>query len=160
MRLHYYLTYKAKEFDYHAQIINSGRALNDSMGAYVAKETVKKIISADKNINGANILVMGITFKEDVTDIRNSKVVDVIEELKSYKANVDIVDPHACNKEVEEEYGYIIEPDLIRIEITKDWIKEIEKEMPELADDKLEKFTKKHKIAEDTAKVLAVIFSY
>ncbi len=101
----YYLTYKAKEFGYHAQIITSGRKLNDSMGAHVAKETVKSIISKDTNINGAKVLVMGITFKENVTDIRNSKVVDVINELKSFKVNVDIVDPYASNDEVKEEYG-------------------------------------------------------
>ncbi len=101
----YYLTYKAKKMGYHAQIINSGRFVNDSMGGYVAKQTVKNIIAKDKNIRNARVLILGITFKENVADIRNSKVVDVINELISYKVNVDIVDPYASEQEVEEEYN-------------------------------------------------------
>ncbi|MFW5657906.1 MAG: nucleotide sugar dehydrogenase [Bacteroidota bacterium] len=102
----YYLTYKAKKLGYHAQIINAGRFINDSMGGYVAKQTVKKIIAAGKNINGAKALVMGATFKENVSDIRNSKVIDVIRELKSFGVEVDVVDPHASAEEIEEEYGF------------------------------------------------------
>ncbi len=100
----YYLSYKAKEYGYHPQIIDSGRFVNDSMGGYLAKQTVKRIIAKDKNIKGARVLVMGITFKEDVTDIRNSKVVDVIRELESYGAEVDTIDPAADIDEVKEEY--------------------------------------------------------
>jgi UDP-N-acetyl-D-galactosamine dehydrogenase len=102
----YYLTYKAKEFRYHAQIINSGRFVNDSMGFYVAKQTVKKIIAAGKNVLNAKVLVMGATFKENVSDIRNSRVADVISELKSYGVKVDVVDPFASSKELEHEYGF------------------------------------------------------
>jgi UDP-N-acetyl-D-glucosamine/UDP-N-acetyl-D-galactosamine dehydrogenase len=102
----YYLTYKAKKLKYHPQIINSGRFVNDSMGFYVAKQTVKKLIKAHKNISGARVLVMGITFKEDVSDIRNSRVPDIICELKSYGVHVDIVDPHANAAEVKHEYGF------------------------------------------------------
>ncbi len=103
----YYLTYKAKEFGYHAQIINAGRYINDSMGRYVARQTVKKISSLDKNIKDSKILIMGITFKENVSDIRNSKVVDVYHELKSYGIKeIDVVDPHASAPEVTEEYGF------------------------------------------------------
>ena len=102
----YYLTYKAKEFRYHAQIINSGRFVNDSMGFYVAKQTVKKIIAAGKNVLNSRVLVMGATFKEDVSDIRNSRVADVISELKSYGVNVDVVDPYASSKELKHEYGF------------------------------------------------------
>ncbi|HAW52481.1 MAG TPA: nucleotide sugar dehydrogenase [Flavobacteriales bacterium] len=102
----YYLTYKAKEFGYHAQIINSGRFVNDSMGGYIAKQTVKKVVSAGKNLNEARVLVMGATFKEDVSDIRNSKVADVINELKSYSVRVEVVDPHASSEELEKEYGF------------------------------------------------------
>lgn len=101
----YYLVHKAKELGYHPQIINSGRFVNDSMGGYVAKQTVKKIAAQDKNITGARVLVMGITFKEDVSDIRNTKVADLIQELESYKVNVDVVDPKAVPEEVAEEYG-------------------------------------------------------
>lgn len=102
----YYLVYKAKEFRYHPQIINSGRFVNDSMGFYAAKQLVKKLIAAGKNIQQSKILVMGVTFKENVSDIRNSKVADVISELKSYGVNLDIVDPYANSKELEHEYGF------------------------------------------------------
>lgn len=102
----YYLTYKAKEYRYHAQIINSGRFVNDSMGYYVAKQTVKKIIAANKNVLSSRVLVMGVTFKEDVADLRNSRVADLINELKSYGIKVDIVDPFADKHELKEEYGF------------------------------------------------------
>ncbi|GAB4283331.1 MAG: nucleotide sugar dehydrogenase [Marinilabiliales bacterium] len=101
----YYLTYKAKKLGYHAQIINSGRFVNDSMGGYIAKQTVKRIIAKDKNIRNSRVLIMGITFKENVADIRNSKVVDLYNELLSYKVDVDIVDPYASSEEVMEEYN-------------------------------------------------------
>lgn len=102
----YYLVYKAKELGYHAQIIDSGRFVNDSMGGYVAKQTVKKVIGAGKNPAEARILVMGATFKENVTDIRNSKVADVVRELTSFSCHVDVTDPHADSDEVKHEYGY------------------------------------------------------
>jgi len=102
----YYLVYKAKELGYHAQIIDSGRFVNDSMGGYVAKQTVKKMIAAGKNPAEARVLVMGATFKENVTDIRNSKVADVVRELKSFSCTVDVADPHADSEEVKHEYGY------------------------------------------------------
>ena len=102
----YYLTYKAKEFGYHAQIINSGRFVNDSMGGYIAKQTVKKVISTGKDIREAHILVMGATFKEDVSDIRNSKVADVVNELISYGNSVHITDPYADSDELMKEYGF------------------------------------------------------
>ena len=102
----YYLTFKAKEFRYHAQIINSGRFVNDTMGFYIAKQTVKKIIAAGKNVLNARVLVMGATFKEDVSDIRNSRVADVISEFKSYGVNVEVVDPYASSKDLKHEYGF------------------------------------------------------
>ncbi|MEC9159645.1 MAG: nucleotide sugar dehydrogenase, partial [Bacteroidota bacterium] len=91
----YYLTHKAKELGFHAQIINSGRAMNDAMGAYVGRTVAKKVIAAGTPMKEARVLVMGATFKEDVSDIRNSKVVDVINELKSFSCHVEVVDPHA-----------------------------------------------------------------
>jgi len=102
----YYLTYKARELGYHAQIINSGRFVNDSMGAYVAKQTVKKIIAGKKDIREAKILIMGATFKENVSDIRNSKVVDIVNELHSFGIDVDVTDPFAEPNEVFDEYGF------------------------------------------------------
>jgi len=107
----YYLTHKAEKLGYHAQIINSGRFVNDSMGGYVAKQTVKKIISTGKNIQDARVLVMGATFKENVSDIRNSRVVDTVREFKSFSVEVDVVDPHASAKEIKEEYGYDLSPE-------------------------------------------------
>lgn len=102
----YYLVYKSREFGYHPHIINSGRSINDSMGKYIANKTMKFIASNDKNIVGSRVLVMGTTFKENVSDIRNSKVVDVINELKSYSVDVEVIDPHASSEEVMKEYGY------------------------------------------------------
>ena len=104
----YYLTHKAKQLGYHAKIINSGRYVNDTMGFYVGKQTVKKILAKGKSIIDSRILVMGATFKEDVSDIRNSKVVDVVREIESYSCTVEIVDPHASSDDYQEEYGYAI----------------------------------------------------
>jgi len=101
----YYLTHKAKQAGYHSQVINSGRYVNDSMGFYIGKQTVKKILAKGKTIQNAKVLVMGATFKEDVTDIRNSKVVDIVNELKSFQVDVHLVDPHASSAEMEHEYG-------------------------------------------------------
>ncbi len=101
----YYLTYKARELGYHAQIITSGRFINDSMGGYIAKQVVKKLIATGRVLQNARILVMGITFKENVSDIRNSKVVDIIRELESYGLATDVIDPYAEPNQVMEEYG-------------------------------------------------------
>ena len=101
----YYLTWKSNKLGYHAKVINSGRYVNDSMGFYVGKQTVKKILARGVSALGAKVLVMGLTFKENVEDIRNTKVVDVIKELESFNVKVDVVDPHAKNSEAEYEYG-------------------------------------------------------
>ncbi|GAB4123132.1 MAG: Vi polysaccharide biosynthesis UDP-N-acetylglucosamine C-6 dehydrogenase TviB [Raineya sp.] len=100
----YYLTHKAKELGYTPAVILSGRAINDSMGAYIAKKTVQKIIKNGVNPAEARALVMGVTFKENVSDIRNSKVVDVIRELQSFSIQVDAIDPFAQAEEFWEEY--------------------------------------------------------
>ena len=101
----YYLTHKAQQAGYHAKVITSGRYVNDSMGFYIAKQTVKKILAQGKHIQDAKVLVMGATFKEDVSDIRNSKIVDIVSELKSFQVKVDLIDPHADSSEMEHEYG-------------------------------------------------------
>jgi UDP-N-acetyl-D-galactosamine dehydrogenase len=101
----YYLLHKAKELGYHAKMIGSGRAINDGMGPYVASKVVKLIISKGKEITTSRVLVMGMTFKEDVTDIRNSRVIDILDELSKYNVKIDVVDPHADHHEVKEEYG-------------------------------------------------------
>ncbi len=101
----YYLAHKAMELGYNPEIILSGRRLNDSMGPYVAQETIKLMIKKGIAVNDSNILVLGITFKEDCPDIRNSRVIDIIEELKSYSVNVDVFDPWASAEAVKLEYG-------------------------------------------------------
>ncbi len=101
----YYLTHKAQLAGYHSKVITSGRYVNDSMGFYIAKQTVKKIIARGKHIQDAKVLVMGATFKEDVSDIRNSKVIDIVSELVSFQVHVDLIDPHASSDEMKHEYG-------------------------------------------------------
>lgn len=101
----YYLTYKAEQMGYHSQVILAGRRINDDMGKYVAENTVKKMIQANKPIKGANVAILGITFKEDCPDSRNTRVIDIIKELKEYGVNVQVVDPVADAQEVKEEYG-------------------------------------------------------
>ena len=102
----YYLTYKATELGLHPRVIAAGRFTNDMMGAHIAKVAIKKLISNDKQIKGAKILILGATFKEDVADIRNSKIIDIVKELKSYSVDVEVVDPRADSEEVFEEYGF------------------------------------------------------
>ena len=102
----YYLTYKASEYRYHARVINAGRYVNDSMGFYVAKQCVKQLIKAGKNVLSARVLVMGATFKENVSDIRNSRVADLVSELQQYGTRVDITDPYASHDELLHEYGF------------------------------------------------------
>ena len=108
----YYLTYKANELGYHSKIITGGRVINDAMGPYVAKQVVKRLISKGHKINGAKVLIMGATFKENVSDIRNSKVTDVYNELRSFSVDVDVTDPYASSEEVMEEYGYSLADDI------------------------------------------------
>lgn len=102
----YYLTYKSKQLGYNSQVILAGRQINDGMAGYVAKKVLQHIIKNNGNIKDAKVLVMGATFKENVSDIRNSKVADVVKELKAYSLNVHVTDPHADSDELEHEYGF------------------------------------------------------
>jgi len=102
----YYLAYKAQEFRYHPQIISSGRNVNDSMGFYIAKELVKNLIAKGEKILNSKVLVLGVTFKENVSDLRNSKVVDLINELKDYGVTVEVADAYASSDEVKKYYGF------------------------------------------------------
>ena len=101
----YYLAQKAIESGYNPEIILAGRKMNDSMGSYVAMETVKMMIKKGATIKGSKALVLGITFKENCPDIRNSRVIDIIEEFQSYHMDVDVYDPWASKEEVNHEYG-------------------------------------------------------
>jgi len=101
----YYLAQKAKDVGYNPEIILAGRKMNDSMGSYVAQETVKLMIDKGISIKGSNTLVLGITFKENCPDIRNSRVIDIIREFKTYKVNIDVYDPWADIDTVKQEYN-------------------------------------------------------
>ncbi|MDY7394211.1 nucleotide sugar dehydrogenase [Aureibaculum sp. 2210JD6-5] len=101
----YYLAQKAMELGYNPEIILAGRRLNDSMGPFVAQESVKMMIKKGIPIKGANVLVLGITFKEDCPDIRNSRAIDIVRELESFEVNIDVYDPWATAEEVKHEYG-------------------------------------------------------
>jgi UDP-N-acetyl-D-galactosamine dehydrogenase len=106
----YYLTHKADMLGYHPQVILAGRRINDSMGKYVAEETVKAMIQNGQSIKGADVIVLGLTFKENCPDLRNSKVIDVIRELKSFGCTVHVHDPVAESAEAEHEYGVSLTP--------------------------------------------------
>jgi UDP-N-acetyl-D-galactosamine dehydrogenase len=101
----YYLTHKAQSVGYHPEMILAGRRLNDGMGAYVVSQLVKNMLKKQIQVDGANVLVMGLTFKENCPDLRNTKVVDIVTELKEYNINVDITDPWCSNEEAQHEYG-------------------------------------------------------
>ena len=101
----YYLTFKAEAIGYNPQVILAGRRINDGMGKYIAETTVKKLIQSDKAVKGARILLLGLTFKENVPDIRNSKVIDIVRELQEYGVDVLVHDPVADPQESRREYG-------------------------------------------------------
>lgn len=102
----YYLTYKAQKLGYNPQVILSGRRINDNMSEHVATRLVQLLLQEGKPLQSANVLVMGVTFKENVSDIRNSKVVDVVKALEAFSVQVDVVDEHANSEEVAHEYGF------------------------------------------------------
>ena len=104
----YYMVYKAEQLGYYPEVIKSGRRVNEHIGAFVANKVVKLMIEKDISIKGANMLVMGITFKENCPDIRNSRVIDIVDELKGFGGNVTVYDPWADVEEVREEYGLTI----------------------------------------------------
>jgi UDP-N-acetyl-D-galactosamine dehydrogenase len=101
----YYLTYKAESLGYHPEVILSGRRINDNMGVYIASRVIKLMSQNELPIHKASVLVLGITFKENCPDIRNSRVIDVIRELQSFGTQVDVYDPQADSEEVKHEYG-------------------------------------------------------
>jgi UDP-N-acetyl-D-galactosamine dehydrogenase len=106
----YYLTYKAEAMGYHSQVILAGRQINDSMGKYVAENTVKRMIKANKQIQGAKVAIMGVTFKENCPDVRNTKVVDIIKELAEYGITVTVCDPVADARSLQRDYKLTLAP--------------------------------------------------
>jgi len=111
----YYLASLAGKLGYHAQVILAGRRINDEMGKFIAEKTVKKLIHSEKAVKGATVLLMGLTFKEDCPDLRNSKVVDIYNELKDYGVNVLVTDPIACKIAAKKEYNI----DLVDLDTVK-----------------------------------------
>jgi len=105
----YYLTYKAQTLGYHPEVILAGRRINDGMGKFIAEQTIKEMIAADLPVRGCNVIVLGLTFKEDCPDLRNSKVIDVIRELESYGCRVHVHDPLAEKEEAAQEYAVTLE---------------------------------------------------
>ena len=131
----YYLTYKAQQVGYHPEIILAGRRINDGMGKYVVENTIKQLIKADTHIKGAKVAILGFTFKEDCPDTRNTRVIDIYNELKEYGINPIIVDPQADKKEAKEEYGLILhklndvkDMDAVIIAVAHREFKELKKE--------------------------------
>ena len=108
----YYLTFKAQELGYHPEVILAGRRINDYMGKFVAENTVKLLIKAGKAVKGSKVLILGFTFKENISDIRNTRVIDIYNELKEYGIEIDVYDPYAYPDEVREEYGIDLIKDL------------------------------------------------
>jgi UDP-N-acetyl-D-glucosamine/UDP-N-acetyl-D-galactosamine dehydrogenase len=102
----YYLTHKAEKLGYHPQVILAGRRINDGMGPYVAQQTIKRMIASGVGVNGAVVNVLGLTFKEDCSDLRNSKVADLVQELRSFGCSVHVHDPLAASSEAAREYGF------------------------------------------------------
>lgn len=144
----YYLTYKASELGYDAEVILAGRNINDNMAKYVAKTVIQHIIKNTADVKAAKVLVKGATFKENVSDIRNSKVADVVKALKSYYVNVDVEDPHADSDELQHEYGFSLaketgnDYDAVVITVPHNDYKE-------LGDDYFASITKPHGIVAD-----------
>ncbi len=106
----YYLTHKAKQLGYHPEVILAGRNINDNMAKYVAKKVIRHIIQHSSDVRSSKVLIKGATFKENVSDIRNSKVSEVVKALKEYFVNVEVEDPHADSAELEQEYGFGLTP--------------------------------------------------
>ena len=130
----YYLAYKSQRLGYQPEIILGGRRINDGMPGYIANRLIRDLIKSGKNVSDSRVLVMGITFKENVSDIRNSKIVDLINELNEFPLELDVVDPHASAKEVKEEYGIELKDkmenhyDAVVIAVAHDVYKDMKKE--------------------------------
>ena len=150
----YYLTYKAQAIGYHPEIILVGRRLNDNMASYVATNLVKAMIQKDIKIKDANILILGLTFKENCPDIRNTKVVDIVKELKDYEANVDVYDPWINVTESQHEYGITPVSELVEQEYDAIVLAVAHHQFKELGADNIRKLGKKDVVIYDLKYVL------
>ncbi len=150
----YYLTYKAQAIGYHPEIILAGRRLNDNMASYVATNLVKAMIQKDIKIKDANILILGLTFKENCPDIRNTKVVDIVKELKDYEANVDVYDPWINVTESQHEYGITPVSELVEQKYDAIVLAVAHHQFKELGADNIRKLGKKDVVIYDLKYVL------
>ena len=150
----YYLTYKAQAIGYHPEIILAGRRLNDNMASYVATNLVKAMIQKDIKIKDANILILGLTFKENCPDIRNTKVVDIVKELKDYEANVDVYDPWINVTESQHEYGITPVSELVEQKYDAIVLAVAHYQFKELGADNIRKLGKKDVVIYDLKYVL------
>ena len=151
----YYLTHKAEAIGYHPQIILAGRRLNDGMGSYVVSQLIKKMLQSKIHVNACNVLIMGFAFKENCPDIRNTRIVDIVDELKAFNCNVDIYDPWVSADETRHEYGLelVKEPqidtyDAIIVAVRHDSIEA-------MGADKMRSFGKANHVLYDLKNVLA-----
>ena len=150
----YYLTYKAQAIGYHPEIILAGRRLNDNMASYVATNLVKAMIQKYIKIKDANILILGLTFKENCPDIRNTKVVDIVKELKDYEANVDVYDPWINVTESQHEYGITPVSELVEQKYDAIVLAVAHHQFKELGADNIRKLGKKDVVIYDLKYVL------
>ena len=150
----YYLTYKAQAIGYHPEIILAGRRLNDNMASYVATNLVKAMIQKDIKIKDANILILGLTFKENCPDIRNTKVVDIVKELKDYEANVEVYDPWINVTESQHEYGITPVSELVEQKYDAIVLAVAHYQFKELGADNIRKLGKKDVVIYDLKYVL------
>ena len=150
----YYLTYKAQAIGYHPEIILAGRRLNDNMASYVATNLIKAMIQKDIKIKDANILILGLTFKENCPDIRNTKVVDIVKELKDYEANVDVYDPWINGTESQHEYGITPVSELVEQKYDAIVLAVAHHQFKELGADNIRKLGKKDVVIYDLKYVL------
>ncbi|MCF6212487.1 MAG: nucleotide sugar dehydrogenase [Flavobacteriaceae bacterium] len=149
----YYLANQALKFGYNPEIILSGRRLNDSMGAYVANETIKLMIKKSISVNGGKVLVMGITFKENCPDIRNSRVIDIIKELQSFNCNIEVYDPWATVNAVKKEYNLDLISDKKDLSVNYDAVV-MAVSHNEFLDLDISKYTKKNRVIFDVKGIL------
>jgi len=152
----YYLTYKSETIGYYPQIILAGRRLNDSMGEYVVTQLTKKMIKNNIKVNGARILIMGLTFKENCPDLRNTKVIDIIESLKEYNCMVDIYDPWVSEGEAQLEYGVVTINKIMDDNYDGIIIAVAHNEFKEMGAEKIRNYGKKNSLIYDLKYVLSV----
>jgi UDP-N-acetyl-D-galactosamine dehydrogenase len=150
----YYLTHKAQSMGYHPEMILAGRRINDNMGKYIVAELVKKMLKKRIHVDGASVLVMGLTFKENCPDIRNTKVVDIVSELKEYNINVDIVDPWCSNEEARHEYGLCLTQEHKLDNYDAIILAVAHNEFKEMGEEKIRRLGKEHHVIYDLKYVL------